>query len=153
MVSILQNWVENLSLRYQGVLLSGIRGCDFATKEDSSKKLIRAYRGYILISFDKKPTSFIEYIDIKELKERMIFFLKDFDHYPMHYITHLLYASEIIGYKHPDKKIRKIWHWFYKSFVYLLHLRPESKIKMEKRLEATEQKFSDKSRRLLCQRR
>ncbi len=153
MVSVIQNWVEELSLRYQGVLVSAIRGCDFATKEDSSKKLIRAYRGFILVSFDKEPSSFIEFIDNKELKERMVFFLKDFDHYPMHFITHLLYASEILGYKHPDEKTRKVWKWFYKSFVYLLHLNPESEKHMAKRLEAEETDFSSKSRRLLCKRR
>ena len=49
MTSILQNWVMNLGLRHQGVLVSSIRGCDNAPRHDPSKIIQRLLRGSILI--------------------------------------------------------------------------------------------------------
>lgn len=148
MTNIIQEWVSKLSLRHQGVLLSAVRGCDFATKEDSSKKLIRVYRSVILEAFSgKKSSSFIEYVSVEETKERMKYFLNSFDHYPMHFLLHFIYAAEIVGYKHPEKEIRKLWNWFYTTLIHLIHLNPETEEQLDKRLIADEKEFIKNSRR------
>jgi len=142
MRSVVQDWVAELGLRHQGVLMSAVRGCDSVSKEDASKPLIRAYRSYVLYSFDKTPSSFIDFVSSDELTERMGNFLGNFDHYPIHFVLHLLHASEIVGYHHPDMYIRRDWRWFYEKLVKKMHLTPESKTKLDQRLGACEADFA-----------
>ena len=85
--------------------MSVIRGCDNAPKEDPCKALARCIRYVLLHSFSDKPSSFIENVDDDELKRRMVAVLSSHDEYPVHYIMHLLHATEIIGYKHPDNLV------------------------------------------------
>lgn len=140
--SILQNWVTNVGLRHQGVLLSCVRGCDNVGKEDPSKAVVRALRGTFLRSFSTKPRSFIEVkIPDYELQERFALFLKDFDHLPVHYVTHLMFSAEIVGYKHPDLKTRIAWINFYLKLVHKLHLQPELENQLDSRLNAPEDRF------------
>ena len=101
MPSVLKEWVTHLGLRHQGVLMSCVRGCDNVPKEDPAKALTRCLRGVLLNSFDPRPSSFIEHADDMELRDRMISVLKNHDHYPIHYIMHLMHGAEIIGYKWP----------------------------------------------------
>ena len=46
--SVMRDWTTHLPLRHQGVLVTAIRGCDHASKEDSSKSLTRMIRRAIL---------------------------------------------------------------------------------------------------------
>ena len=71
-VNILKPWTEKLGLRHQGVLMSVIRGCDNAPKEDPCKSLARCLRFVLLRSFSDKPSSFIENVDDDELSRRMV---------------------------------------------------------------------------------
>jgi hypothetical protein len=103
---VLQPWVKQLTLRHQGVLMACVRGCDSVPKEDATKALARCLRGTFLQSFDPKPSSFIEHVDDTVLRDRMVAVLKNLDHYPIHYIMHLMHGSEIIGYKWPEPLIR-----------------------------------------------
>lgn len=139
--SVMQAWVERLGLRHQGVLLGAIRGCDSLPKEDASKPLARALRFYILNSYDENPKSFIDKVSIEELKERMEKVLHNFDHYPLHYIMHVIYAAEILGYKHPECQVRVAWYGFYKRFVRKLHLNVETEWELDNRLLAPEEEF------------
>jgi len=100
MPSVLKPWVEQLGLRHQGVLMACVRGCDNVPKEDPTKALARCLRAVILVSFDRKPTSFIENVNDEELRRRMVAVLKNHRHDPDQYIRHLMHGSEIIGYKH-----------------------------------------------------
>jgi hypothetical protein len=75
---------------------------DNVPKDDATKLLARCLRAVILNSFDPKPSSFIEKVDDKELEARMVAVLKNHDHYPVHYLMHLMHGAEIIGYKHPN---------------------------------------------------
>jgi hypothetical protein len=142
MNSVLQSWVEKSGLRHQGVLVSAIRGCDNISKEDASKPLIRAYRGFILQSFDKKPSSFIEYVDKDELICRMNALVKNFDHYSIHFILHLLQAAEIIGYKHPDVWVKTAWLWFYNRMCKKMHVNSETDEQLDNRFNANETIFA-----------
>ena len=146
MPSILQPWVETLGLRHQGVLMACVRGCDSVPKDDATKLLARCLRATILTSFDTKPSSFIDYVTDAELSRRMLAVLKNHDHYPVHYLLHLTHGSEIIGYKHPDQKVRWPWHDFYMKMVHCFHLNPETETALDERLGAAEDKFAAQAR-------
>lgn len=56
------------------------------------------------------------------------------DEIPHHFTLHLMHAAEILGYKHPESRIRKWWFQFYMECVNDMHLFPESEEQMDKRL-------------------
>jgi hypothetical protein len=135
----------SLGLRHQGVLLNACRGCDTAPKEDSSKALVRVYRSHVLnchCGDPAKSVSYIEAVTAEELFRRMGLVEGDFDHYPFHYVTHLIHAAEILGYYHPSRTASGLWQGFYYRMVRKLHLRPESKEDLDKRLDAPEEEFA-----------
>jgi hypothetical protein len=144
--SVLQEWVADLGLRHQGVLMSCIRGCDNVPKEDATKLLARCLRAAVLRSFDERPTSFIEHVDFAELRLRMVAVLQNHDHYPVHYLMHLMHGAEIIGYKHPNEEIARRWRWFYTKLAQCFHLFPETGYDLEIRLGADEDTFAEKAR-------
>lgn len=142
MQSVLQGWVMELGLRHQGVICSVSRGCDTAPKDDASKLLVRAIRGLIFNSYDPNPSSFIDRPPIGEIHDRCVAFLKDCDHYPQHYVSHLMHAVEIIGYHHPLHEIQSEFAAFYFSLCKGLHVHPERKKELDARLLAGEQEFA-----------
>jgi hypothetical protein len=146
MKSILFHWVECLGLRHQGVLMSCVRGCDSVPKDDASKLLARCLRAKVLLSFDDKPSSFIDRVEPDELGRRMIAVLENHDHYPVHYLLHILHGAEIIGYKHPDSLTRDRWLWFYVNLAKCFHLTPETEVQMDERLGACEGVFAANAR-------
>ncbi|MGY4884047.1 MAG: hypothetical protein ACP5NZ_00520 [Nanobdellota archaeon] len=62
-------------------------------------------------------------------------FEKDLQYCTMHYYSHLMQSMEIIGYNHPDENIRDIALGYYAAMVEFLHLSPETKEDMSRRLE------------------
>lgn len=145
---VLRDWVMELHLRCQGVLVSSVRGCDTIPKEHPLKDLVRVYRSIVLNAAVTKPSSFIEHVELDEAKQRMEKVLDDVDALPVHYIMHLTHAAQIIGYKHPRDKVRKLWRWFYESMCHGFHLTPETEQRMALRLEAkTEDEFIQEGRR------
>lgn len=150
MPSVLQPWVESLGLRHQGVLVSCVRGCDSEPKEDPTKLLARCLRAVVLVSFDKKPSSFIESVDADELQRRMTAVLRNHDHYPVHYLMHLLHGAEIIGYKHPDQHTARTWRMFYIKLAHCFHLFPEAEFDLNERLGAEEKTFAARAKEAVC---
>jgi hypothetical protein len=148
--SILQDWVLQLGLRHQGVLVSAIRGCDSATKDDPAKALIRAYRAEILVCHCgdvRLASSFIEGVDARTLRARMTAFLSSFDHYPIHFVLHLLHAAQIVGYKKKHgtsthDKSPEDWADFYQRLCRKMHVNAEAEWQLDKRLDADEQTFA-----------
>ena len=61
-------------------------------------------------------------------------FVRDEDCIPSHFMSHIRNGAQILGYKHPDPGIRVWWYSFYLRLVNLLHLHPETKEEMDKRL-------------------
>ncbi len=141
-MNILKPWTEKLGLRHQGVLMAVIRGCDNAPKEDPAKDLARCIRYVLLHSFSDKPSSFIENVDDGELQRRMKAVLASHDQYPVHYIMHLLHATEIIGYHHPDSYVADRWEWFYRNLCKCFHVNPETREQLDYRLGACEDQFA-----------
>lgn len=144
MKSILQDWVMQLGLRQQGVLISAVRGCDGIQKDDPAKALVRALRCDILNAHcgdPAKAASFIEKVDGAELKRRMDTVTSSFDHYPVHFIQHLMAAAQVIGYYHMGRN-GYAWRCFYKMMCHKLHVTPESMDVCARRLDADEPTFA-----------
>jgi hypothetical protein len=146
--SILQPWVSGLVLRHQGVLVTAAYCCDSSPKHDSSKLFSRCYRNVVLRAHcgdAKNSRSFIEEVTTRELHERFNNFRKNLDHYPHHYVMHVVHAIEIIGYKHPDADIRQHWNSFYLKLCDGLHVNPETENELDARLDATEDIFGNRN--------
>ncbi len=145
MKSILQDWVMGLGLRQQGVLLGAIRGCDTMGKEDPSKAFVRVLRGFLLnphCGDARKARSFIANPDLFEADRLFAAFVRDMDHYPLHYVTHLMHAIQIVGCYHPNKDIASWYLNFYNTMCHKLHVNPETIVQLEGRLNADEETFA-----------
>jgi hypothetical protein len=161
MASVLQEWVQELPLMQQSVLLSAIRGPDGQPKYNPTKMLIRWYRRCVLISafdgrvletpYDPNGGGFtgpcfdyaacahaIATNSVQRWYENMSGvtgqFLRHLDALPSHYIKHFREAIQILGYKHPDTHIRHYWHDVYIRMANDLHLLIEPEEMMDKRL-------------------
>lgn len=134
MKSVLQDWVMELPLRFQGTLLTAVRGCD-----DEAKTWQRTGVAY---SPGRRLTAFIRYSFMNPADEREIdreegaFFMStppspckpsQFGHLPQHWYSHVMHALEIIGYYHPDDYVRNTSYELYVKFVHNLHLNIELK--------------------------
>jgi hypothetical protein len=136
MTSVLQSWVMELPLREQGTLVAAVRGCDVQTKDPSApaKHVVAALR-----------CAFMNPADPREVDMPGAFFRSDppesikasaFDHLPLHWFSHLLHAIEVVAYRHPDVPTRQRWLRLYDQLVDGLHLWPEERGEMIRRLSA-----------------
>lgn len=147
MTSILQPWVENLGLRHQGVLMSAMRGCDVAPRHDPSKLIQRLLRAAVLVPHTGKYGNPKTYITIEPDGDKWWDiaspFLKNWDHYPNHYVMHFTHATEIIGYHGPEDLpvFSHRWLMVYHAVVRALHIQPETKEELDLRLNADEDTF------------
>jgi hypothetical protein len=123
----------------QGVLVSATRGCDGLTKEDPSKPLVREFR--LVLLRNAKPLDaingkkmFMDPLDDDRFNLFANELIKSMDHYPMHFLTHFMFACEIVGYKHPDDDTRFRWLALYEMIVHALHLHQEPEAELDKRL-------------------
>lgn len=149
-----QEWTHALSVMQQSVLLGAIRGPDGLPKYGSVKNLLRWYRRCVLISamdgkvldnpFDSNGGSFtgpsIEVCHAPDGAWEAAMdgivgqYLRDLDAIPHHFQLHLLHAAEIVGYKHPDPRIRSWWCGVYHRLVHDMHLWPETPEQLDRRL-------------------
>ena len=71
--------------------------------------------------------------------------LKTRDSLNFHYFTHLMFAIEILGYKHPEERVRVWWHNLYIRMVSSLHLYPETEEALDKRLGDNEADWKERN--------
>lgn len=146
MKSVLQDWVMELPLRFQGTLLTGVRGCDDEPKlwfqqgfADSPGRRLTAYIRYCFMN----PADPRE-VDIPgaffQSKPPEPFKPSEFGHLPQHWYSHAMHCLEIIYYHHPDVHIASTAKNLYLKMVYNLHLFPETKSQLYDRL--TEDRIS-----------
>lgn len=155
MSGVMQPWTESIPFMQQTVLLGAIRAPDNSPKYSPTKMLLRWYRRCILLSamdgeiitnphdsrggsFTGPTFSYVSNARNPDWERALDSFLDDFfattDSIPIHFFTHFMHAVEIIGYKHPDKRIRNWWHDFYIRMVHMLHLFPETEEQLDRRL-------------------
>lgn len=147
MTSVLQDWVTELPLRYQGTLLTGIRGCDLAPKnpcdiderygcstgESTPERGLAAFLRYCTLNpADTRevdvPGAWFQSTPPETWKPSQL------GHYPLHWYTHLMHCFEIVGYKHPIYVPRQMALDIYLRLVRNLHLNPETALEMHFRL-------------------
>lgn len=61
-------------------------------------------------------------------------YLRELDAIPHHFQLHFLHAAEIVGYKHPDRRIGSWWLQTYERLVHDMHLWPETEDQLDRRL-------------------
>lgn len=135
-MNMLREWVTNLPLREQGTLLTGLRGCDLAPKNpvDSVERQLTAYLRWVTCNpHDERevglvPGAFMQMNPPSEWKTSML------EHYPLHWVIHLMHAYEVVGYRHPDTAERSKALKVYLKIVRELHLEPEPRLLMIDRL-------------------
>src|SRR4051812_15602646 len=120
MNSVLQDWVMELPLRFQGTLLTAVRGCDSEPKS-WTKTGVAFSQGRRLTAYIR--CCFMNAADPREIDaEEGAFFMStppqpfkasEFGHLPQHWYSHAMHALEIIGYWHPDD--------FTRSQAYLMY--------------------------------
>lgn len=134
--SVVRDWVATIPYKMQAVLLSALRGCDGIPKEDVSKTITRAIRSVFLYPAVKnynEPGMFMA-VNKDELYKCVDKFSQHLDHYPNHFITHLMHAMEIVGYKHPEPSVAGFWHSAYYKCCEGMHVGPESLEQLNRRL-------------------
>jgi len=133
--SVLYDWLCTIPYKQQAALLAMTRGCDGTPKEDISKYITRSLRGTFIRPAMRDPSSFHHpATEPNALAHAMDEFIESCDHYPLHFITHLMMASQVVGFKHPDPVTRKIWLRFYERLCRNIHVLPESESNMDIRL-------------------
>lgn len=135
MRSVLQDWVMDLPLREQGVLLTGVRGCDVAPKRPyaSPERQLTAYLRYC----------FMVPADPREVGIAGAFFQNqppggwaqsDLGHYPVHWYSHIMHAYQVVWVRHPNVSTKLQARTIYYKLVRGLHLMPENPDQMIERL-------------------
>jgi hypothetical protein len=134
MRSVLQDWVMELPLREQGTLVAAVRGCDVQAKDPTApaKHVVAALRCAFMNPADPRevdvPGAFFRSDPPENLK------VSSFDHLPLHFVSHVMHAIEVVGYRHPSEEVRTRWMRLYIQLVDGLHLWPESRLAMISRL-------------------
>ena len=139
--SVLQAWVESLPLRYQGTLLTAVRGCDVEPKQWTKQGV--AY------SDGRRLTAYIRWCFMNPADPREVdaeegaFFMSSpphpfkpsaLGHLPLHWYTHAMHSLEIIGYHHPSNDVRIVAFGLYAKMVHGLHLNVETEGQQQDRL-------------------
>jgi hypothetical protein len=142
MKSVLQDWVMELPLREQGVLLTGIRGCDLTPKlplDSAERQLVGWIRNAVMNPADPREVGIRGAFFQTEFPK---FKWSQFGHYPLHWVVHVAHCLQVIGYRHPSNTgsrsgiggigFEALNSYF--EFCHSLHLIHECKISMIERL-------------------
>lgn len=144
-VRLTPDWMDDLPLQQQSVLLLATRGPDGVRKHHPCKPLIRAYRaclmkaaslGRLLRSSDEQDT----FADATPLRDRAMWdgavrgFFMSVDELPHHYYLHFLHGAQIMGHRHPDPVIGGLWLGVYEEGCRDMHVTPETREELDARL-------------------
>lgn len=125
----MQKWTHDLTWKEQSALLTAIRGSDEVFNEDV-RALVRWIRRVVLYDADVKG-KFVHNGRILP-REKV---KPTFEYMTVHFVTHIMHALEIIGYKHPGFIISKQAEECYKTICEVLHCNPEDVKQMNARLK------------------
>lgn len=152
--SVFPEWLQQLPMQQQSVLLLAARGPDGIRKKHPCKAIVRAYRGTVLkaakygreLRFHEEADTFMSLCRFQNFglwREDIDAFLESIDEIPHHYVRHLMHGAEILGYKHPDSRYKERWLEFYGRCVGDAHLELETEATMDKRLSDWDHKYWD----------
>lgn len=144
--AVFQDWLFDLTMHQQSVLVLACRGPDGIAKFHPTKLIVARYRATVLkAAYLGRPmrtdegddTTFMTLVEFsKPTAWRTLCeaFFNNVDELPHHYYMHLMHGAEITGYKHPNSLFRQRWGGFYDRCCRDLHLTPETEQQMDKRL-------------------
>ncbi len=126
---VILDWMGNISWKQQCVIISGLRGPD-NHYSPHLKRLVRWMRRATQNNADPDH-SYMQNDDLptlEEIEHEVVFCT-------IHYVSHLINALEIIGFKHSDKAMAKIAYDYYSGIVTeFFHLHTEKEEELDKRL-------------------
>lgn len=127
---VLQDWVKDVGLKMQSILLSGLRAPD--QKTESVKKCVRWMRGVSQRNADPSKQSYMEDIVMSNiLADRAI---DELEYCIVHYVHHFADAMAVIAYHHPDEKVKEFAYYIhYKIAEELFHFQPETEKQFRER--------------------
>lgn len=138
----LRKWFNDLPRMQQGVLLAVLRNCDGCRSDGPHKILVRGIRAACIKSARTSGSFNARRPRQSDLKDCAIQFVDcHFDHMPIHFVTHLMHAAEVIAYKHPDASIQASWSFIYTTIVKAMHLNIETREQFEERLKDDEEQI------------
>lgn len=125
---VLQDWVGMLSWKKQSAIISSLRGPDNMACPNLTK-ITRWMRNLTQHNADPNHTymQIEKFPTLKKIQEELRYTT-------VHYASHFLYGLEILGYNHPNQNISRKARKIYEELVKDLHLNPETKPQLEKRL-------------------
>ncbi len=132
MSTVLQPWVQALPWKMQSVLIAAMRGPD-DTQTTEIKKLSRWLRVTCQQNADPSHT-FMEGGDNPDVQRKPLF--DELEYRSWHYMSHLLYALEIVAYHGPNTDASRFANYWYVSIVHeVMHLETERQERMDERLQ------------------
>jgi hypothetical protein len=156
MNSVLRNWVCELTMMQQSVLIAAVRGPDGLPKDHVAKLMLRWLRRCVLYSAMDKRELLTPYEDgggsftgpsiaygcfdldggywQTAMDAVVKQYLRCVDEIPHHFQLHFMHAAEILGYKYPEQETRTWWLQAYLRIVNDAHLAPETEERMDYRL-------------------
>lgn len=144
--SVFQDWLFDLTMQQQSVLVLACRGPDGIAKFHPTKEIVCRYRAAVIkAAYLGRPmlvdegddTTFMTlryFSDDAHWVPMMRLFFDHVDSLPHHYYMHLMHGAQIVDYKHPIPLFRGRWGDFYERCCRGLHLRPETEEEMDVRL-------------------
>lgn len=136
--SVLHDWVCTLTFQMQALLLTAMRGPDENNKFNAAKEIVRYLRGVVIKPAadwtGRNDNDFMNGEYVLYFENSVDNFWKDHDEYPHHFIMHLVHCAQVVGYKHPEIRIRRYWLAFYQQACDAFHMRPETENAMDARL-------------------
>jgi hypothetical protein len=145
-VNVFQDWIFDLTMQQQSVLILALRGPDGVAKYDRMKDLVRYYRASVLkAAYLGRPMLIDEgdnttFMSLRNFSNEAMWanmvksYFESVDSLPHHYHLHLMHGAQIIGFKHSNILFRKRWFDFYHRAVDDMHLMAETEEVMDLRL-------------------
>jgi hypothetical protein len=135
-MSVLQEWVEDLPLRMQSTLVLGLRGPD-GHQYKAIKDIIRWVRG---LTFKPGNPANVK-VFMGGLPPRIEDRGECYNELMVvstHFFGHLMHSLEVVGYRHPNVKIKWHAHNLFYDMCLMLHLPFETSDSFEERLKNIE---------------
>lgn len=120
---VLQEWVNQVGLKMQSILLSGFRAPDQHTV--AVKKCVRWLRAKCQINADPSKGSYMKQIEMSH--ELIDAAMDECEYLPVHYVHHLADAFRILALFHPDQEVQELAYYLHEQVaVELFHFVPET---------------------------
>jgi hypothetical protein len=134
---MVRDWVSALGLREQGVLLVALRGCDSAPKfplDSPERRMTAALRYAICNPFDPREVDAARGCFMLSAVPTDVR-LGHLEHYPLHWVLHVIHACQVLGVYEPNEDKRQQWWTLYREFCRSMHVEPETRDAMQARLQ------------------